>query len=85
MKSYVLRGDVNRNGLIDNDNEARRNTELNSVDITKLQKELKRLNRRVNVNTVLATNTVRDNATFASTSKIAEELSNGAHEYISTM
>ena len=86
MNSYLLRGDVNRNGFIDNDNEARKNTELNSVDIAGLQKELKRLSRRVNNNTVLASNTVRDNATFASTAKIAEELTDGAQRvYFNTI
>ena len=78
INSYVLRGDLNRNGIIDNDAEARRNTELNSVDINKLQNELKRLSKRVNVNSVLASSPARDNATFASTSKISEELNDGA-------
>ena len=77
MNSYVLRGDANRNGFIDNDNEARRNTEFNSIDIDKLNNELKKLTKRVKINTVLANNAGRDNTTFASTAKIAEELSDG--------
>ena len=77
LKQVYLRGDVNGNGVIDNDNEARRNTEFNSVDIANLQRELKGLKRRVDISAFVANNLARDKTNFAATSKMAEELNDG--------
>ena len=73
----ILRGDANNNGVIDNDNEARRNTEFNSLDIAKLQHELNGLKRRVDISSFVANNLARDKATYAASAKIAEELNDG--------
>ena len=77
MSQLRLRGDINRNGVIDNDREARTNTEYNSVDIQKLQNELRNLKKRLTVSTIATNNQIKDNSTFASTAKIAEEISDG--------
>ena len=78
-----LKGDVNGNGIIDNDNEARRNTEFNSVDIANLQRELNGLKRRIEISSFVANNLARDKATYASSAKIAEELNEVSKDAIS--
>ena len=74
MKNIQLKGDYNNNGTIDNDKEERANIVFNARYINNLQSELKRLKRRVNAEYNVSNNIVKDNANFASVSKIAEEL-----------
>ena len=67
-------GDINGNGVIDNDNEARRNTEFNSAALVKIQNELKKLKRQAFV----TSNVTRDLAnTFTAAAKMADELNDG--------
>ena len=75
MNSYLLRGDFNQNGMIDNNKEERANIEFNAKDIQTIQNELKNLKKKLNVS--VSSNAVNDYKTFASTAKIAEELSDG--------
>ena len=57
MTNYgILRGDYNRNGRIDNDREARANTEFNSFEIDTLQKELRSLKNKIKLNTIVSSN-----------------------------
>ena len=77
MKNIQLKGDYNNNGSIDNNKEERANIVFNARDINNLQSELKRLKRRVNAEYNVSNNIVKDNANFASVSKIAEELTDG--------
>ena len=67
----VLKGDLNNNGSIDNTKEARTNIVLNAHDINKIQSELTKLKRMVNVDVVSKNNE------YASSAKIAEELTDG--------
>ena len=70
-QNMVLKGDSNNNGKIDNNNEERANIAFNARDIQGLQNELKKLKRKVNVGVSNQANE------FASSAKIAEELSDG--------
>ena len=75
--SLSLKGDINNNGKIDNDKEARANIAFNAKDIQELQNELKRLKKKVNVDYNISSMTIKDNANFASSAKMAEELNDG--------
>ena len=70
-KLQLLKGDLNNNGSIDNTKEARANIEFNAKDIAKLQTEIKKLKREMTIDTVSKSNE------FASSAKLAEELTDG--------
>ena len=68
-----LKGDINNNGKIDNNKEERTNIELNAYDIKLLQTQLNKLKRKVDSSGNVSN---RQNE-FASSAKIAEELTDG--------
>ena len=70
--SLSLKGDINRNGKIDNDKEERANITLNAKDIQGLQTELSKLKRKI-----AFTGINNKHNEFASSAKIAEELTDG--------
>ena len=75
-QTQQLKGDLNNNGTIDNTKEARTNIEFNAHDITRLQSEISKLKRNMIVDSVSKNNE------FASSAKIAEELTDGKQRII---
>ena len=73
-QTTYLKGDVNNNGKIDNDKEERANIEYNAKDIKDIQNEINRMKKRINVGVVNISNKQNE---FASSAKLAEELTDG--------
>ena len=71
-QTTYLKGDINNNGKIDNNNEERANIEINAKDIQKIQSEISKMKRKMNVGGASS----KQNE-FASSAKLAEELTDG--------
>ena len=71
MKTTFLKGDINNNGKIDNSKEVNANIQFNAEDIKKLQTQIRLLKR------ITFTDVTNKQNEFASSAKIAEELSDG--------
>ena len=72
IQSKYLKYDTNNNGIVDNNIEERRNIELNAKQIMKIQNEINNLKRNHNI-----INSVNNHHEYASSAKIAEELTDG--------